>query len=96
MASRVTVYGRTNDRNTERIRKNLDELSLSYRFFDIKKHPDVVKRVADAGEDTSHFPKVEVICANRPGAVWVTNPDTETLQQTLYGEDVLGVTSFWI
>ena len=96
MASRVTVYGQSKDLNTERIRKNLDELSLSYRFFDIKKQPDVVSRIAAAGEDTSRFPKVEVICANRPGAVWVTNPDAETLQQTLYAEDVLGVTSFWI
>lgn len=96
MASRVTVYGRSNDKNTERIRKNLDELSLNYRYFDIKKQPDVVSRIAATGEDTTQFPKVEVVCANRPGAVWVTNPDTETLQQTLYAEDVLGVTSFWI
>lgn len=96
MASRVTVYGQSKDTNTERIRKNLDELSLTYRYYDIKKQPEVVGRIAAAGEDTSKFPKVEVVCANRPGAVWVTNPDTETLQQTLYAEDVLGVTSFWI
>lgn len=96
MASRVTVYGRSKDLNTQRVRKNLDELSLTYKFFDIGKQPDVVDRIAAAGEDTSRFPKVEVVCANRPGAVWVTNPDTETLQQTLYAEDVLGVTSFWI
>jgi len=96
MASRVTIYGLSKQKETERIRKELDELSLTYNFYDVKKQPQALTRLASLDEDTKYFPKVEVECANRSGVVLLTNPDSETLRQTLYAEDVLGVTSFWI
>jgi hypothetical protein len=96
MASRVTIYGQAKQRDTERIRKELDELSLSYNYYDVKKQPQALNHLAAIDEDTKFFPKVEVACANREGVVVLTNPDSETLKQTLYAEDVLGVTSFWI
>jgi hypothetical protein len=97
MANRVTIYGKNGDAATERLRREMRTMSLNYDFYDVVARPDVLDRLRNQlNEDVERFPKVEVACANNPGSVFLSNPDLNTLRQTLYGEDILGITSFWI
>ena len=96
MANRISIYGRAGEKNTERLRRELRSMSLTYDFYDIVRQPQASERLVEAGIDPQALPKVEVACAYNPGSVFLSNPDVETLRQTLYSEEVLGVTSFWI
>lgn len=96
MANRITIYGQTGERNTKRIQRELGSLSLNYDFHDVAKQPQHVDRLKELGAVSDLFPKVEIIANQSAGSVFLTNPDTETLKQTLYAEDVLGVTSYWV
>jgi hypothetical protein len=97
MANRITIYGKTGEPATETLRREMRSMSLDYDFHDIAKTPRVVDRLRGLlGEDAESFPKVEVVRADNPGSVFLSNPDLGTLRQTLYAEEVLGITSFWI
>jgi hypothetical protein len=97
MANRVTIYGATGDPATERLRNEMRSMSLNCDFFDIKDRPDILDRLrSELIEEPEIYPKVEVLCANNPGSVFLTNPDITALRQTLYGENILGITSYWI
>ena len=93
MANRIKVYGQSGERNTKRIQSELGSLSLSYDFHDITRQPEYIDRLKEMGAITDMYPKVEITANHADGSVLLTNPDTETLKQTLYSEDVLGVTS---
>ena len=97
MANRVTIYGKKGDKATEILRREMRTMSLNYDFCDIAANPASLDRLRQAMiDDVERFPKVEVSCANSSGSVFLSNPDLTTLRQTLYGEDILGITSFWI
>jgi hypothetical protein len=97
MANRVTIYGAKGDKATEILRREMRTMSLNYDFYDVVAQPAVRERLrTQLNEDIERFPKVEVACANTNGSVFLSNPDLNTLRQTLYGEDILGITSFWI
>ena len=96
MANRITIYGQSGERNTKRIQRELGSLSLNYDFYDVTKQPQQVERLKELGAITDVFPKVEITCNHAAGSVFLSNPDTETLKQQLYTEDVLGVTSYWV
>jgi hypothetical protein len=96
MANRISIYGRKGDPATEKLRREMRSMSLNYNFYDVAKQPQVLDRLRTELGDPGKFPKVEVVCANNPGSVFMTNPDLNTLRQTLYSEEVLGITSFWI
>ncbi len=96
MASRVSIYGKAGDPNTEKLRREMRSMSMTYNFYDVGKNQTAVKRLEQLGTDAQVLPKVEVVCANNPGSVILTNPDVATFRQTLYAEDVLGITSYWI
>ena len=94
MANRVSIYGRPGELNTERIRREFRSMSLNYNFVDIEKNPQAIDRAYAAGSTEPLFPKVEIVCTNNPGSVFLTNPDVDTLRQQLYAEEILGVTSY--
>jgi len=96
MPNRITIYGKAGEQNTKRIQRELGSLALTYNFHDIVKQPQQVARLQELGAVTDIYPKVEIVCNHAPGSVFLTNPDTETLKQTLYAEEVLGVTSYWV
>jgi hypothetical protein len=96
MASRITIYGKPGDKNTERLRREMRVMSLEYNFQDIAKNPAVLQRLSDMGEDMTVLPKIEVALNRDSGSVFLSNPDAATLRRTLYSEDVFGITSYWI
>jgi hypothetical protein len=96
MANRVSIYGTAGDKSTAQLRREMASMALTYDFYDIVKQPQALTRLKELGAGDEQFPKVEVVCANSPGCVIMTNPDVATLRQTLYAEEVLGVTSYWV
>jgi hypothetical protein len=96
MASRITIYGTKGEKDTERLRREMNVLSMNYNFTDIKQNPDAVKHLAEIGEVTPAFPKVEVELVDTSGYVVLANPDAATLRRTLFAESVFGITSYWI
>ncbi len=96
MPNRITIYGKVGEKNTERLRREMRSMSLNYNFFDVTKSPEALAKIQSRSVDLEGFPKVEVALANNPGSVVLTNPDLNTLRQTLYAEEVLGITSYWI
>lgn len=70
-------------------------MALNYNFYDVTKQPALVDKLKGLDTSSDIYPKVEIVCQSN-GSVYLSNPDTETLMQTLYAEDVLGVTSFWV
>ncbi|HEY3331313.1 MAG TPA: hypothetical protein VGK19_14890 [Capsulimonadaceae bacterium] len=96
MANRVSIYGKPGETHTERLRRELRSMSLTYNFYDIASQPAAATRAYEAGSTDPIFPKVEIVCANNPGTVFLTNPDVDTLRQQLYAEEILGVTSYWV
>jgi hypothetical protein len=96
MPNRITIYGKFGEGNTKRIQRDLGSMALTYNFYDVTKQPQQVSRLIELGATTDVYPKVEIACNYAPGSVFLTNPDTETLMQTLYAEEVLGVTSYWV
>ncbi|MDR3710911.1 MAG: hypothetical protein P4L33_21630 [Capsulimonadaceae bacterium] len=87
MANRVCVYGIPGERDTERILRELYSMSLNYDFYGAECLP---------GEVVQALPRVEIACGADGGTVAIENPDAETLRQTLYAHDILGVTSYWV
>jgi hypothetical protein len=96
MPTRISIYGRKGERETERLRREMRSMSVDYNFYDVKAQPESLKRLEALVSDTRQLPKVAVSCAQNPGSVILTNPDSDQLRQTLYSEDVLAVTSYWI
>ena len=96
MASRITIYGKPGDKATERLRREMRSMSLDCNFLDIRKESVGLEKIQAETGDATVFPKVAITCAHAPGSVYLTNPDLYTLRQTLYAEEVLGITSFWI
>jgi len=82
MPNRVSIHGRPDEPGTKAICRELNSMSVEFDLYD----------VASDGE----FPKVEIACREQSGLLVLTNPDRETLRQTLYAQDVLGVTSYWV
>ena len=96
MSNRITIYGKQGDKQTERLLRELRSMSLTYDFTDTAKQPSSLQRLHDLGIGDTDLPRVEISCAYNAGSVFLTNPDTDTLRQTLYAEEVLGVTSYWV
>ena len=96
MSNRVSIYGRSGERQTELIRREMRSMSLSYDFYDIAKQPQFIERIIEAGATEPDFPKVQISCGGDDGSVILTKPDVNTLRQMLYAQDVLGVTSYWV
>ncbi len=96
MASRITIYGTHGDKDTERLRREMKILSMTYNFEDVKKNPGSVRHLVEIGEDTAVYPKVEIQLAETQGSVILANPDAATLRRSLFSEAVFGITSYWI
>lgn len=96
MANRVSVYGRAGEAQTERIRRELRSMSLTYDFYDISRTPDVAEKIFAEGATEPEFPKVRIEAAGDDAALFLSRPDADTLRQVLYAQDVLGVTSYWV
>jgi hypothetical protein len=96
MASRITIYGTNGEKDTERLRREMKILSMTYNFEDVKKNPGAVRHLVDLGEEPAAFPKIEIQLDETPGSVILTNPDAATLRRSLFSEAVFGITSYWI
>jgi hypothetical protein len=96
MASRITIYGTSGEKDTERLRREMKVLSMTYNFEDIKKNPGSVNHLLEMGEEPTAYPKVEIELTDTPGSVILANPDAATLRRSLFSEAVFGITSYWI
>ena len=96
MGSRITIYGTKGDKDTERLRREMRVLSMSYKFEDVTKNPGATRHLSEIGEANAVYPKVEVALTDTSGFVVLANPDAATLRRTLFAESVFGITSYWI
>ena len=71
MATRITIYGKTGDKNTERLRREMRVMSMEYHFQDVAKNPASLQRLAELGEEAIVLPKVEVTLPNAGGSVFL-------------------------
>jgi hypothetical protein len=96
MASRVTIYGKSNDANIKRLKREFNAMYVEYDESDPDKDDRVKRRLADLVGDLKTLPLVEILRADDNGSLFLTNPDEPTLRQTLQSENILSVTSYWL
>jgi hypothetical protein len=94
MANRITIYGNPRDRDSKRLKREMNVMTLEYDFVDAAKDQRA-SRLKELGEPAA-LPVVEVQRPDGLGHVYLTNPDEPTLRQCLYSEGILSITSFWI
>jgi hypothetical protein len=96
MASRVTIYGKSNDSNIKRLKREFNAMYVEYDQTDPDKDDRAKRRLADLVGDLKTLPLVEILRADDNGSLFLTNPDEPTLRQTLQSENILSVTSYWL
>lgn len=96
MASRVTIYGKPNLPDTKRLQREFNAMYVEYDQTDPATDDRAKRRLADLVGDLKTLPLVEIQHADGDGSLFLTNPDEPTLRQSLYGENILSVTSYWL
>jgi hypothetical protein len=97
MASRVTIYGSPAHPDVRRLRREMNVMSVEYALADPRRDERAARRLrAELGGEAIALPLVEVQRADGQGSVYLTNPDEPTLRQSLYSEDILSITSYWL
>lgn len=97
MASRVTVYGPAKDPNVKRLTRELNVMYVEYAEADVAKDASAQRRLQQMlGGTAPKLPLVEIQRADGDGSVFLSNPDEPTLRHSLYSEDILSITSYWV
>ena len=95
MAIRVSIYGRPNDPDVKRLRREMNAMFVEYEYNDPLRDKKAEARIREWGNEVTK-PVVEVLREDDNGSVFLTNPDEPTLRQCLYSEGILSVTSYWL
>lgn len=96
MASRVTIYGRPNHADIKRLKREFNAMYVEYEQSDPDHDDRAKRRLAELVGDLKTLPLVEIQRADGNGSLFLTNPDEPTLRSSLYSEDILSVTSYWL
>lgn len=96
MASRVTVYGPPKDPNVKRLARELNVMYVEFDEADVTKDARAKSRLQDQIGASLKLPLVEIQRADGDGSVFLSNPDEPTLRHSLYSEDILSITSYWV
>ena len=96
MASRVTIYGKPNDSNIKRLKREFNAMYVEYDQTDPAQDDRARRRLAELVGDLKTLPLVEILRADDNGSLFLTNPDEPTLRQSLQSENILSVTSYWL
>ena len=96
MASRITIFGASADKNVKRLQREMNVLYVEYDLVDPAKDARAPRRLAELGESANKLPLVEVKRQDDQGSLFLANPDEPTLRQSLYSEGILSITSYWV
>ena len=95
MANRITIYGIPSDRDSKRLKREMNVMTLEYEFVEPAKDPRASTRLNEWNAG-ARLPIVEVTRRDDQGSVFMTNPDEPTLRQCLHSEGILSITSYWV
>ena len=96
MASRITLYGRPNHPDIKRLQREMNVMYVDYDLRDPAKDVRARQRLAEWNGEVPTVPIVEVLRGEGDGSVFLVNPDEPTLRQTLYSENILSITAYWV
>ncbi|MBV9852318.1 MAG: hypothetical protein JO250_21850 [Armatimonadetes bacterium] len=96
MASRITLYGKPNHPDVKRLKREMKVMYVEYDVRDPAEDARARQRLADELGAVPAVPIVEVKRADGDGSVFLVNPDEPTLRQSLYSEDILSITAYWV
>ena len=96
MANRVTIYGKNQDVDVKRLKREMNAMYVDYTLIDPKSDDRAQRHLKESLGDSARFPLVEVRTAQGNGSVFMTNPDEPTLRQCLLSEEVLSETAYWL
>ena len=96
MASRITLYGKPNHPDLKRLQREMNVMYVDYDLRDPAKDARARQRLADWNGEVPTVPIVEVLRGEGDGSVFLVNPDEPTLRQSLYSENILSITAYWV
>ncbi len=96
MASRITIYGNPSNIDTKRLLREMRVMFVDYDLVDPDRDAAAVQELPSWAPDVRTTPVVAVQRKDHDGSVFLNNPDEPTLRQTLYSEDILSVTAYWV
>lgn len=96
MAARVTLYGKPQSAAIRRLKREMSVMYVDYDVADPAHDERARRRLSEMVGDAVTLPLVEVQRADGDGSLFLTNPDEPTLRQSLYSENILSVTSYWL
>ena len=96
MASRITIYGKPENPDIKRLKREMNVMFVEYEFADPEKDARAQRRLAEWGEEIKKWPVVEIQRQDENGSVFLTNPTEPALRSSLYSEGILTVNSYWI
>jgi hypothetical protein len=96
MASRVTIYGRPNHADSKRLQREFNAMYVDYDLTDPERDDRAKRRLAELVGDLKTLPLIEIQRADGDGSIFLSNPDEPTLRQSLYSENILSITSYWL
>ena len=96
MSSRITIYGKLNDPEIKRLKREMNVMYVEYELVDPENNTKAQRRLADWTDKVVKWPVVEILREDDKGSVFLTNPSEPTLRSSLYSEGILTVNSYWI
>lgn len=96
MASRVTIYGKPDQPDIKRLQREFNAMYVEYEQADPERDDRAKRRLSELVGDLKTLPLVEIERADGDGSIFLTNPDEPTLRHSLYSENILSVTSYWL
>ena len=96
MASRITLYGKPNHPDIKRLQREMNVMYVDYDLRDPAKDAHARQRLVEWNGEVPAVPIVEVLRDEGDGSVFLVNPDEPTLRQSLYSENILSITAYWV
>ena len=96
MAHRITLYGKTTHPDVKRLQREMNVMYVDYDLRDPFTDARARQRLAEWNGEVPTVPIVELLRDDGDGSVFLVNPDEPTLRQSLYSENILSITAYWV